>query len=90
LLSNVNFVYDLVSDGSTIPRWGMKKYNRKNTDPADGLLTVSEVAGILNVHPNTVRQWSDSGLLKAYRLGTRRDRRFHREEIERFINSNRY
>ena len=68
----------------------MNKENRRNADPMNGLLTVSEVANILHVHPNTVRQWSDSGLLKACRFGHRRDRRFQREEIEKFIKSNRY
>ena len=68
----------------------MSKGNNKKVDPVNGLLTVSEVANILHVHPNTVRQWSDSGLIKACRLGNRRDRRFRREEIEKFINTNQY
>jgi excisionase family DNA binding protein len=49
------------------------------------MLTVSEVAYLLHVHPNTVRHWADGGLLNAYRLGTRRDRRFKREDVEGFL-----
>jgi excisionase family DNA binding protein len=49
------------------------------------MLTVSEVAKVLHVHPNTVRNWSDNGLLRAYRLGYRGDRRFSRREIEKFL-----
>ncbi len=49
------------------------------------MLTTAEAARLLHVHPNTIRQWSNKGLLHAFRLGTRGDRRFKREEIDRFI-----
>ena len=49
------------------------------------MLRVSEVAQILGLHPNTVRRWSDQGLLKAIVITNRGDRRFQREDVERFI-----
>jgi len=49
------------------------------------MLTTSELAHLLHVHPNTVRHWANKGLLPAYRLGTRRDRRFKREDMDSFI-----
>ncbi len=49
------------------------------------LLTVGEVAAWLKVHPNTIRRWSQRGLLKTYRIGPRRDRRFDRSEVERLL-----
>jgi excisionase family DNA binding protein len=49
------------------------------------LLTVKEAARLLHVHPNTVRRWHDIGLLSAYRVGPRGDRRFRLEDIERFL-----
>jgi excisionase family DNA binding protein len=52
------------------------------------MLTTTEVAHLLRVHPNTVRHWANKGLLPVYRLGTRGDRRFKRKEVEAFIKSN--
>ncbi|HEX9976132.1 MAG TPA: helix-turn-helix domain-containing protein [Dehalococcoidales bacterium] len=49
------------------------------------LLTTSDVARLLNIHINTVRRWSNEGRLRAYRLGSRGDRRFQREDIASFL-----
>jgi excisionase family DNA binding protein len=51
----------------------------------DPMLTASEVARLLNVHINTVRRWSNQGVLGTYRIGARGDRRFHREDIINFL-----
>ena len=48
------------------------------------MLTANEVAHLLNVHINTVRRWSNQGLLKTYRIGGRGDRRFEREDVIKF------
>lgn len=32
-----------------------------------GMLTVQEASRLLHIHPNTLRHWSDQGILKAYR-----------------------
>jgi len=47
----------------------------------DNMLTVREVSQILHVHSNTLRRWSDLGIIKAYRIGPRGDRRFKHEDI---------
>jgi excisionase family DNA binding protein len=52
------------------------------------MLTTSEVAQILNVHINTVRRWSNQGDIKSYRIGSRGDRRFRREDINALLNKN--
>ena len=49
------------------------------------MLTTSEVARILNVHIHTVRRWSNQSILKAYRIGSRGDRRFSPEDIDSFL-----
>jgi excisionase family DNA binding protein len=51
----------------------------------DTMLTVSDVASLLNVHINTIRRWSNQGILKAYRIGSRGDRRFHQEDVTSFL-----
>ena len=53
-----------------------------HTEP---MLTTSEVARMLNVHINTVRRWSNQSILKAYRIGSRGDRRFNPEDIDSFL-----
>jgi excisionase family DNA binding protein len=49
------------------------------------LLTVREVSQLLHIHNNTVRRWSDQGLIRTYRISRRGDRRFKREDIARFL-----
>lgn len=49
------------------------------------MLTSSEVARILSVHINTVRRWSNQGVLKSYRIGSRGDRRFRKKDIDDFF-----
>jgi adenine-specific DNA-methyltransferase len=46
---------------------------------------ISEVAEILGVHPDTIRNWEDEGLIIPDRIGTRGDRRYtiaHIKEIK--------
>jgi excisionase family DNA binding protein len=45
------------------------------------MLRTSEVAKLLYIHINTVRRWSDQGILKPYRIGPRGDRRFMRDDV---------
>ena len=49
------------------------------------MLAVREVANLLHVHSNTVRRWSDRGLIRAYRITHRGDRRFNGEDIGQFL-----
>ena len=46
------------------------------------MLTVGEVAQMLHMHENTVRQWSNREIIKPYKINMRGDRRFKREEVE--------
>ena len=49
------------------------------------MLTTSDVAQLLGLHPNTVRRWNAKGILKSYRISSRGDRRFRWEDIDSFL-----
>lgn len=58
-----------------------------NIDKMPELLTLSQVSKILNVHPNTLRNWDANGQLKAVRVGIKKIRRYKREDILKLINA---
>ena len=49
------------------------------------MLTVKDVAHLLHIHVNTLRRWSDQGIIRAYRITRRGDRRFRQEDIAGFL-----
>lgn len=51
------------------------------------LLTLREAAQILKVHPNTLRLWDKKGMLKAVRFGSRKDRKYRKEDLVKFISN---
>ncbi len=56
-----------------------------DTNQMAPMLTVREVTSLLHIHSNTLRRWSDRGIIRAYRITYRGDRRFRREDIARFL-----
>jgi len=57
-----------------------------NVDLANAnLLTLGQVARLLHLHPNTVRRWSNKGVLKSYRICERGDRRFKNEDVNQLL-----
>jgi diguanylate cyclase (GGDEF)-like protein/excisionase family DNA binding protein len=55
--------------------------------PLDANLTVTRAAGVLGVHANTVRAWSDAGRLRYYRINPRGDRRYRMSDLHRFLSA---
>lgn len=45
------------------------------------LLSMREACELLKVHPNTLRLWDKKGVLKAVRFGTRKDRKYKKEDV---------
>jgi excisionase family DNA binding protein len=50
------------------------------------LLTLKEACEMLKVHPNTLRTWDKKGVLPAIRIGTKRVRRYKKEDILKMLN----
>ena len=53
------------------------------------LLTLRQTSELLQVHPNTLRDWDKKGILKAIRFGQRGDRRYKKEEILKLLDKKR-
>lgn len=51
------------------------------------LLKISEAAQMLSVNPETLRRWDRQGILKPVRIGSRGDRRYLPQEIQKKIKS---
>jgi excisionase family DNA binding protein len=64
------------------------KKRPSRSDP-DALLTTAEVAELLNVHVNTVRRWSNRGMLETYRIGSRGDRRLRQGDVNKLLRKSR-
>jgi excisionase family DNA binding protein len=49
------------------------------------LLRIREAAEVLGVNPETLRRWDRQGRFKAIRIGKRGDRRYRKDDIEKFL-----
>ena len=54
-------------------------------DELPELLTIGDVSHLLNVHPNTLRNWEKEGIINVVRIGKRRDRRYSRDIIRKLM-----
>lgn len=60
----------------------------QNDSKLPELLTLKEACDFLKVHANTMRQWDEKGILKAVRIGQRKDRRYRKADLIQFLESN--
>lgn len=59
----------------------------KNKTTLPKLLTIRQVAEILNVHVETLRRWDKNDKLKAIRVNDRGDRRYDPRDLETILNT---
>lgn len=57
----------------------------KRLEEVNDLLTISQVADLFKIHPDTLRNWERSGELVPLRVGPRKDRRYRKEDIETIV-----
>ncbi len=50
---------------------------------AGQMLNTRAASELLNVSVNTLRRWGDAGKIEYWRISSRGDRRFKREDVER-------
>ena len=48
-------------------------------------LTIRQACELLQVHPNTLRNWDKKGVLTAHRIGVRGIRRYKRDDLIKFM-----
>ena len=53
-----------------------------------GLMTLDEAATYLGVSKVSLRRWTVNGQLRCVRVGSRRDRRFRRADLDSYIRKN--
>jgi excisionase family DNA binding protein len=58
---------------------------KTNEETLEMMLTIRQVADFLHISISTVRRWSDSGMLRSYRIGPRGDRRYLRDDVLRLL-----
>ena len=68
-----------------ITEYPAEKVTDGEVEEIDTLLTASEAASLLSVHVNTVRNWSNLGILPRFRIGPRGDRRFRKRDLMTFL-----
>ena len=44
-------------------------------------LRIAEAGKLLGVHPNTLRNWEEKGILTPVRVGVRKERRYRRVDV---------
>jgi len=57
------------------------KIRKESRDQKGGMLRTGEACRILYVSGNTLRRWNKLGIINAYRVGPRGDRRFRLEDV---------
>lgn len=56
---------------------------RKPLSIAEDIIGIRDAAAYLGVSTLTLKRWEQRGYIKSIRIGPRKDRRYHKKEIQR-------
>jgi excisionase family DNA binding protein len=56
--------------------------NNKSKVDLEPMLKLADAACLLGVHAKTLRIWGKKGVIRVYRIGPRRDRRFKLQDVK--------
>lgn len=62
-----------------------KQIHEKLIEETPDLLSIGQVAELFNIHPDTLRNWEKSGELVPLRIGSRKDRKYRKQDIETIV-----
>lgn len=57
--------------------------------PRERLVRIAEAARFIGVHPNTLRKWTNAGVIRHYRMGTNRHRYFDKIDLAEYLTTHR-
>ena len=66
-------------------RVNMRKDIKAKLKGMPELLSISQVADIFNIHPDTLRNWEKEGILVPMRVGKRGDRKYRPQDIQAIV-----
>ena len=52
------------------------------------LMTIKDVSKFLKVNETSIRRWTNMGRLKCYRVGNKKERRFDKKDVMRYLKCN--
>ena len=81
----LNQGYVRKESGGNVRKSIKKRGNRSSSSINMVIMTCDEVAAYLRVHVSSVRRWSRSGKITAYKVGGRGDWRYREQDVLSFL-----
>jgi excisionase family DNA binding protein len=84
-MHDYGLTYEEIADIEDISKQRVSRILKPSVPRSPILLNTTAAAEFLGVHPNTLRRWANEGKIDCTRLGSRKDRRFTRQELDKLL-----